>query len=137
MRRDDLGLLADAFASVAKERIAPEQFDAIVLTDGELDAEYFQLDVAEQIRFGGPWGQAFPEPVFDGEFIVDDCRPMGESHLRLTLRCDGRRAPIDAVMFNARVDKFASRIRAAYSLDINEWNGSRKLRLLLSHIEAI
>ncbi|HEX4481022.1 MAG TPA: single-stranded-DNA-specific exonuclease RecJ [Rudaea sp.] len=137
MRRDDLGLLADAFASVAKERIAPEQFDAIVLTDGELDAEYFQLDVAEQIRFGGPWGQAFPEPVFDGEFIVDDCRPMGESHLRLTLRCVGRRAPIEAVMFNARVDKFASRIRAAYSLDINEWNGTRKLRLLLSHIEAV
>ncbi len=137
MRHEDLGMFADAFAGVAKERIAPEQFDAVMLTDGELDAEHFEMEVAEQIRFGGPWGQAFPEPVFDGVFIVDDCRPMGESHLRLTLRCDGRRVPIDAVMFNARVERFASRIRAAYSLDINEWNGSRKLRLLLSHIEAV
>lgn len=137
MRHEDLGMFADAFAGVAKERIAPEQFDAVMLTDGELDAEHFEMEVAEQIRFGGPWGQAFPEPVFDGVFIVDNCRPMGESHLRLTLRCDGRRVPIDAVMFNARVERFASRIRAAYSLDINEWNGSRKLRLLLSHIEAV
>ena len=56
---------------------------------------------------------------------------MGESHLRLTLRCDGRRMGIDAVMFNARIERIVARIRAAYSLDINEWNGSRKLRLLL------
>jgi single-stranded-DNA-specific exonuclease len=137
IHRDGLDALADAFADVARERIAPEQFDAIVLTDGELDAAHFHLDLAEQIRFGGPWGQAFPEPLFDGVFAVDDCRPMGESHLRLTLRCDGRRVPLDAVMFNARIEKMSPRIRAAYSLDINEWNGTRKLRLLLSHVEPV
>lgn len=135
IHRDDLGTFADAFAGVAKERIAPEQFDAVLLTDGELDADDFRLELAEQLRSGGPWGQAFPEPLFDGVFIVDDCRPMGESHLRMTLRCDGRRTSIDAVMFNARIERMSPRIRAAYSLDINEWNGSRKLRLLLSHVE--
>jgi single-stranded-DNA-specific exonuclease len=136
IHRDDLAAFADAFADVARERIAPEQFDAVVLTDGELDAEHFHLELAEQIRFGGPWGQAFPEPLFDGVFAVDDCRPMGEAHLRLTLRCDGRRVPLDAVMFNARIQSMSPRIRAAYSLDINEWNGTRKLRLLLSHVES-
>jgi single-stranded-DNA-specific exonuclease len=135
MHRDDLGAFADAFADVARERIAPEQFDAVVLTDGELDPDDFHLELAEQIRAGGPWGQAFPEPLFDGVFVVDDCRPMGESHLRLTLRCDGRRTSIDAVMFNARIERMPPRIRAAYSLDVNEWNGSRKLRLQLAHVE--
>ncbi len=135
IHRDDLGTFADAFAAVAKERIAPEQFDAVILTDGELDAEDFHLALAEQIRFGGPWGQSFPEPLFDGTFLVDDCRAMGEAHLRFTLRRDGQRVPIDAVMFNARLEKPSLRIRAAYSLDINEWNGSRKLRLLISHLQ--
>ena len=137
IHRDDLGAFADAFAGVAKERIAPEQFDAVILTDGELDPADFRLELAELLRSGGPWGQAFPEPLFDGVFIVDDCRPMGESHLRMTLRLDGLRASVDAVMFNARIERMSSRIRAAYSLDINEWNGSRKLRLLLSHVEPL
>jgi single-stranded-DNA-specific exonuclease len=135
MHRNDLGAFADAFAGVAKERIAPEQFEAVVLTDGELDADDVCLELAEQLRAGGPWGQAFPEPLFDGVFVVDDCRAMGEAHLRLTLRCDGRRTSIDAVMFNARIERMSPRIRAAYSLDVNEWNGSRKLRLQLIHVE--
>ncbi len=135
IHRDGLREFADAFAGVAKERIAPEQFDAVLLTDGELAPDDFHLELAELLRSGGPWGQAFPEPLFDGVFVVDECRPMGESHLRMTLRCDGRRTSIDAVMFNTRIDRMSARIRAAYSLDINEWNGARKLRLLLAHVE--
>ncbi len=135
IHRHDLAAFADAFAGVAKERIAPELFDPIILTAVELDAGDVGLELAEQLRSGGPWGQAFPEPLFDGVFVVEECRAMGESHLRVTLRCDGQRTSIDAVMFNARIERMSPRIRAAYSLDINEWNGTRKLRLQLAHVE--
>ena len=100
MHRDHLETLARLFDDVARERIAPELFDAILLSDGELCGDDFKLDLAEQLRFGGPWGQAFPEPLFDGNFAVDSWRVMGEAHLRFNLRCDGFSAPLEAVMFN-------------------------------------
>ncbi|MEP6485455.1 MAG: single-stranded-DNA-specific exonuclease RecJ [Rudaea sp.] len=138
IHRDDLETLALLFGDVARERIAPELFDAVLLSDGELCGDDFKLELAEQLRFGGPWGQAFPEPVFDGTFVVQNWRAMGESHLRFDLRCDGFRTPLEAVMFNCYAGVAPpDRFRAAYSLDINEWNGARKLRLLLRHFEAV
>jgi single-stranded-DNA-specific exonuclease len=138
IHRDDLETLARLFGDVARERIAPELFDAIVLSDGELCRDDFKLDLAEQLRAGGPWGQAFPEPVFDGTFAVDSWRVMGETHLRFNLRCDGVPTPLEAVMFKCYTGSAPpNRFRAAYSLDVNEWNGTSKLRLLLRHVEAI
>jgi single-stranded-DNA-specific exonuclease len=138
IHRDSLETLARLFGDVARERIAPELFDAVLLSDGELCGDDFKLDLAEQLRFGGPWGQAFPEPVFDGTFAVDSWRVMGETHLRFNLRCDGFLAPLEAVMFNCYAGSAPpNRFRAAYSLDINEWNGASKLRLLLRHVDAI
>ncbi len=138
IHRDNLETLARLFGDVARERIAPELFDAILLSDGELCCDDFRLDLAKQLRAGGPWGQAFPEPVFDGIFAVDSWRVMGETHLRFNLRCDGVLTPLEAVMFNGYTGSAPpNRFRAAYSLDINEWNGASKLRLLLRHVEAI
>ncbi len=138
IHRGGLETLAREFADVAHERIAPELFDAIVLSDGELCADDFKLDLAEQVRHGGPWGQSFPEPVFDGTFINESWRVMGETHLRFNLRCGELHAPLEAVMFNGyNGAPPPTRFRAAYSLDINEWNGASKLRLLLRHVEAV
>jgi single-stranded-DNA-specific exonuclease len=138
IHRDGLETLARLFGDVARERIAPELFDAIVLSDGELCGDDFKLDLAQQLRAGGPWGQAFPEPMFDGTFAVESWRVIGEAHLRFNLRCDGVPASLEAIMFNSYSGSAPpNRFRAAYSLDVNEWNGSSKLRLLLRHVEAI
>ena len=107
----------------------------MLLTDGSLDGEHFTLQLAEQLRFAGPWGQAFPEPVFDGVFVVDDWRVLGDAHRRMNLRCENQPNAIEAVMFNAGISAPPQRMRAAYSLDVNEWNGSRRLQLKLHHIE--
>ena len=45
-----------------------DQLQGVIWTDGELQANEFSIETAEVIKSGGPWGQAFPEPVFDGEF---------------------------------------------------------------------
>ncbi|WP_347259661.1 DHH family phosphoesterase [Rudaea sp.] len=138
LHRGDVARLAEQFDAVARERIAPEQLDAVLFTDGELDAGDFTLELAEQLRYAGPWGQAFPEPLFDGEFALVDWRVVGETHLRLRLSSDGLAAPIEAMLFGGYTGAPPpSRLRVAYALDVNEWNGARRLQLLLRHIEAL
>jgi len=138
LRRDDVGAFTAAFDAVARERLAPEQLESVLLSDGELAAADFSFELARQLRAGGPWGQAFPEALFDGEFVVDSWKVVGEKHLKLKLRRDGIAAPLDAIAFNAALDqKPPARLRAAYQLELDEWQGMLRLQLLLRHMEAI
>lgn len=137
LHRGDVARLGELFDAVARERIAPEQLDAVLLTDGELDGGDFTLELATQLRYAGPWGQGFPEPLFDGVFAVADWRTVGETHLRLRLSRDGLAAPVEAMLFGGYTGAPPpARLRAVYALDVNEWNGTRRLQLLLRHIEA-
>lgn len=138
LRGDDLARFAAVFDTVARERIAPETLDPILLTDGALEAREIDLPLAQAVRFAGPWGQAFPEPLFDGEFVLDGWRTMAETHLRLTLRHADGGAPFDAVMFGGFTGSAPPpRLRAAYALSVDEWNGRERLRLVLRHIEPV
>lgn len=137
LRRGDVGAFAAAFDDVARRRIAPEQLDATLLTDGELAPAELTLDLARQLRNAGPWGQGFPEPLFDGEFAVLQSRTLGESGLRLKLHRVGC-APLDGILFNAaRFAPLPQRLRAAFHLEIDEWDGTQALRLLLRHVEPL
>ena len=138
MRRGDIERFAVAFDQAARRRLLPEQLGAVLSTDGELEAADFTLDLARQLRGAGPWGQAFPEPLFDGEFDIAGTRAIGDAHLRLKLRQCGRDAVLDAVLFNAdRYGPLSPRVRAAFQLEIDEWDGSQSLRLLLRHVEPL
>ncbi|HXD84688.1 MAG TPA: single-stranded-DNA-specific exonuclease RecJ, partial [Rudaea sp.] len=77
LNRADLEKFGEAFDAVARAHLQPEMLDAILLTDGELAPTDFSLDLARQLREAGPWGQAFPEPVFDGEFDVESWKVLG------------------------------------------------------------
>ena len=136
LHRDDVEAFAAAFDAVVRTRIAAEALDAVVLTDGELDAEDFSLDLARQLRYAGPWGQGFPEPLFDGAFNLDSWKVMGETHLRLKLRHAQTNQPLDAVMFNCYDGTPPpKRVRAVFQLDVNEWNGTQTLQLMIRHLE--
>ena len=127
---------AEAFDAVAREWLSEEQLQAVLYTDGEMPAGLFTLDMARLLRFAGPWGQAFPEPVFENRFECFSWRPMGERHLRLSLRDPRDDAVHDAVMFNAyHGTPPPSMLRAAYELTINDWQGRESPRLLLRYIE--
>ncbi len=135
--RSALAEFAAAFDAVARAHIEPDQCEAILYTDGELAADEFSLELAEQLRFAGPWGQAFAEPLFDGEFEVLGHRVVGETHLRLSLRHPQAAASLEAIAFNAYTGTPpAARVRVAYALDINEWNGTRKLQLLIRSLQT-
>jgi single-stranded-DNA-specific exonuclease len=136
LKAADYPRFAAAFDAVTRELIEPERLLAVLHTDGELPPGAFTLELARQLRDAGPWGQAFPEPLFDNVFECAGWKPMGESHLRLQLRDPRDGALHDAVMFNAwRGEPPPPRLRTAYELTINDWQGRESPRLLLRHLE--
>jgi len=136
LRHEHLAEFAAAFDAVARARLAPEQLEATVLTDGELDAGDLTLDLARSLRAAGPWGQAFPEPLFDGEFDVVGSRVVAEAHLRLKLRHRDGGTPIDAMLFNAALEApLPRRVHAVFQLEIDDWDGTQSVRLLIRQLE--
>ena len=139
LERDQYDAFRQAFDAEVRAKITDADLQNRVLSDGELADGDLSLTVAELLRDAGPWGQGFPEPIFDGEFDVVERRVVGERHLKLALRRSGQRA-FDAIAFNAvengTVPAWA-RVRAAYRLDVNEYRGTRALQLVLEHIEPV
>lgn len=134
----DYPRFAEVFDAIARELIGADQLQAVLLTDGELPAGAATLDLARRLRQAGPWGQAFPEPLFDNTFECHSWKLMGERHLRLQLRDPRDGAMHDAVMFNVyQGTPPPAQLRAVYELTINDWQGRETPRLLLRHIEAL
>jgi len=131
----DYPRFAEAFDAIAREWLDEERLQAVLYTDGELPTGTFTLDLARQLRDGGPWGQGFPEPLFDNLFECAQWRLMGERHWRLSLRDPRDGAVHEAVMFNVRAHAPPPRLRAVYELTINEWQGRESARLLVRHVE--
>jgi single-stranded-DNA-specific exonuclease len=97
-----------------------------------LGQAYDALEVARMIE-QGIWGQAFPQPVFCDTFAVESQRVVGERHLKLLLNKDGRR--FEAMRFGA-LDPVPARLRAAYRLAVNEFNGLKSIQLNVEHVES-
>ncbi|MGN2251823.1 DHHA1 domain-containing protein [Frateuria sp. GZRe12] len=135
LKAADYARFADAFDAIAREWLDEERLQAVLYTDGELPPGTFTLDLARQLRDGGPWGQGFPEPLFDNLFECAQWRLMGERHWRLSLRDPRDGAVHEAVMFNVRAAAPPPRLRAVYELTINEWQGRESARLLVRHVE--
>jgi single-stranded-DNA-specific exonuclease len=144
-----------AFAAEIATRTDRESLAGVILSDGALAAGDISLDTARALRGGGPWGQGFPEPVFDGDFHIADVRIVGGKHLKMRLRmadaADGggpsavaRDEPVEAIAFGyvggAAEDpqlRGGARIQAAYRLEINEYLGSERLQLNCQHLRLI
>jgi single-stranded-DNA-specific exonuclease len=136
----DLDRFARAFDVAVAAQLALAEPDDVIWTDGELEEAQISLATAELLREAGPWGQAFPEPSFQGEFDVESARVVGDRHVKYWLRPAGSRARFDAIAFNLLDgERFtappAGRLKVAYRLDINHWQGERRLQLAIEHVE--
>ena len=110
-----------------------------VETDGELTLEEMGLETAHALRAGGPWGQAFPEPCFDGFFQIRSSRVVGERHLKMWVEVARTGRSFDAIAFNLIAERTEfvpppGPVRLIYRLDVNEYQGERRLQLLVDHI---
>ncbi len=140
LHREALESFTRCFTEVVRESVEEADLQGVLLSDGELAAEDITLELAQQLREGGPWGQHFPEPLFDGVFEVAECRAIGHGrHQRLVLTPPGEpERRFEAVLFNHREDELpGGRFwRVAYRLDVNVFRGSSRCQLVLEHVEA-
>jgi single-stranded-DNA-specific exonuclease len=107
-----------------------------LLTDGELPAGDLSLGFAAQLENAGPWGQRFPEPLFDGRFRVLDSRVVGGSHLKMIVQSIDGGEPLDAIAFNRLPENLPGSgvARLLYRLGINRWRGDESCQLLVEEI---
>jgi single-stranded-DNA-specific exonuclease len=110
-----------------------------VETDGELTVEEMALPTAEALRAGGPWGQAFPEPSFDGRFSVRSARVIGDRHVKMWVEVPRSGRTFDAIAFNhlaagAPFTPPEGDMQLVYRLEVNEYQGERRLQLLIDHL---
>ena len=128
-----LETFSGAFDRAVAESLQHVPLERCYDTDGELDAAELSLETAELLAAAGPWGQHFPEPVFEGAFTILSQRIVGEKHLKLTLQYE--RIEIDAIAFNVDLTQWpapsVTEINAIYRLDINEFRGDRRPQLII------
>ena len=112
-------------------------------TDGELEAGEIALETARALRNGGPWGQSFPEPCFDGLFAIRSARLLGERHLKMWVELPRSGRTFDAIAFNyatapsgppAAQSLPSGNAHLVYRLDVNEYQGEHRLQLLVDHV---
>lgn len=133
LREADLGQFKSLFAEVASELLSPADLTRTVETDGGLESGYFSIETVRLLE-AEVWGQGFPQPVFEDEFIVESQRILKEKHLKLRLRKGEQR--LEAIQFNFSQAP-GNRIRAAYRLSINDYNGVQTPQLMIEHITPI
>ncbi len=136
-------VMLDKFKQLFDEAVSKQLTDAqlahSLMSDGELGVEDLNLEVASLLREGGPWGQEFPEPLFDDVFRVIEQRIVGDKHLKLRLAKENKL--LDAVAFFVDTTSWPNHrcemIRAAFRLDINEYKGRRNIQLIIDYLEPV
>ena len=109
-----------------------------IYSDGSLAAHEFDMQLAQQLRHAGPWGQRFPEPLFHGDFKIISQRLVGEKHLKLVLQSTNSAPSVDAIAFNVDLETWPNpniqEAQVAYTLDVNEFRGNESLQLIISSL---
>ncbi|WP_346826102.1 single-stranded-DNA-specific exonuclease RecJ [Serratia inhibens] len=126
------------FGDLVGEWLDPAMLEGVIWSDGELAMQELSLETAELLREGGPWGQAFPEPTFDGKFRILQQRLVGEKHLKLMVEPLAGGPLLDGIAFNVDTtlwpDSSVREVELAYKLDVNEFRGNRNVQLLIQHL---
>ncbi|MEJ5073568.1 single-stranded-DNA-specific exonuclease RecJ [Enterobacter ludwigii] len=129
------------FGELVTEWLDPALLQGEVVSDGPLAAADMTMEIAQMLRDAGPWGQMFPEPLFDGRFRLLQQRLVGERHLKVMVEPVGGGPLLDGIAFNVDTacwpDNGVREVELAYKLDINEFRGNRSLQLIIDNIWPI
>ena len=138
LSQDDLPRFREAFNRVVAQALKGSLPDQVTVTDGQLPESDLTLGLAEALESGGPWGQAFEAPSFEGVFTISDMRVVGEKHLKFRLFTEA--GLIDAIAFNAEVETWTRNrpktLRCVYRPCVNEYRGERRLQLQIEVLWA-
>ena len=137
LKAKDYSAFNDAVLSVMSVQVDASVFKEEILSDGELEPEFFSLTVAQELSQRIPWGQGFPAPVFDDVFEIVERRELKQVHLKYLLRKKGQSGVVSAIAFNVDVEKWPSPGDSAhflYQLSVNEYNEQRSLQLMVQRL---
>lgn len=138
IEQSNLERFSQAFDQAVREVLSAEDLEAAIVTDGPLDLSELCLETAYLLKKAGPWGQHFPEPLFDDEFRVISQRIVGENHLKLVLQPMVGNAVVDGIAFNTGPevpDLTRCGARVVYKPDANTFRGRTSLQLLIEYLE--
>ena len=129
------------FSKIAAQqlnRLYPDaDFSGAIITDGDLPVDAMNLKFAKVLREAGPWGAGFPEPVFTGNFEIDEQRTVGENHLKIRVRPAAGGNCVDAIAFNQAGPTYRGVVQLTYRLDVNEYRGFETPQLIVEQIVNI
>jgi single-stranded-DNA-specific exonuclease len=131
IEEENLDLFESSFMAVAAELLSADTLQRKLQTDGPLDTQYRRAEFVE-VMHREVWGQGFEPPLFSEEVDVVSQRLVGEKHLALKLKHQGQ--PVDGIWFG-RIEPLPSRVKLAYRLDVDEWQGQKRVRFLVEAAE--
>ena len=140
IRQEMFSRFQQAFIEEVGAVLRPEDLNNIIESDGPVDEQYMTIEASEIFKYASPWGQLFPEPVFDDDFRVLNWRIVGEKHLKLELVKEDTGSCYAAIAFNKTDEDLPpgdTGIHVVYRLDVNEFRGNRSLQLIIQHIEPV
>jgi single-stranded-DNA-specific exonuclease len=136
----DYERFTEALTSVVDANVTEEILAPIKLSDGPLSSDFFTLECARSLRFYQPWGQHFPEPLFDNHFDIKRVRILSEQHAKLEVALSGEQICFSAIAFNVDPEFYLQHegrsLRLLYKLDINSYRGTQSLQLMIEHAES-
>lgn len=136
LRQESFEVFSERLSEAVIAVLDGAKLDAVLQTDGSLTASQLGLDLAARVEAEGPWGQRFPEPLFDGKFRVIDARVVGGSHLKMIVESFDGSEPLDAIAFNRLPENLpdTGTVRLLYRLGINRWRGNESCQLMVEEI---
>lgn len=144
LNRQYLDEFKQCFEEVSQELLTPELLVNQVVTDGLPNPQDFTINMARQLRFVAPWGQNFPEPLFDGTFSVANYRLLGadKNHLKLTLQHPHGGPLVDGILFGIErhglkpeMLQAMQQVHIVFEMDVNEFRGNESVQLIIRHLE--
>jgi single-stranded-DNA-specific exonuclease len=131
IEEEHLELFEACFMEVAAQLLSPATLQRKLETDGPLEAQYRRVEFVD-VMHKEVWGQGFAPPVFSDEVEVVSQRLVGEKHLALKLKHQGQ--PVDGIWFG-RIEPLPARVKLAYRLDVDEWQGQKRVRFMVEAAE--
>lgn len=127
----------EAFDQEVRKYLCEDELQGIIFSDGTLSTQDLSIEFAEQLRTLTPWGQSFPEPVFDGEFELLERRILKDKHLKMHVRSLEGGTPIETIAFHMLDRSWpldVTRIQLAYKLDVNIFRGFKNIQLMAEYV---
>jgi single-stranded-DNA-specific exonuclease len=140
LKLEHFSAFAQAFNEVVRDNLGDDELKSIIWSDGGLQGDEMNLHAAKSLQQAGPWGQGFPEPLFDDEFEIVQRRVVGERHLKLVLKRSESEDQVDGIaFFYDPLDwpETKNRFQLAYRLSVNEYQGRESVQLIIEYARAL